>query len=199
MPTDEPADRRDSAASTHHHSTRAAQHRPGSSASRVAFARAPSLGPARARLRLRGRLRADGRADTEWLGCDSDHPEVERWARQAVSVTYLHPLRDAASNLRPGRDNPLVTLLSALAPEGHDDRARIESMPRRPTGRSTRSRRYGRPRTACSIGWPAHGTREHGSANRTRHSQQRDGWGPFGAAKRRRRRATGSGTPTNTR
>jgi putative ATP-dependent endonuclease of the OLD family len=67
---------------------------------------APSLGVGCARLRLRARLRADGRADTEWLGGDSDHPEVERWAREAVSFTYLHPLRDAASDLRPGRDKP---------------------------------------------------------------------------------------------
>ena len=89
---------------------------------------APSLGPGQARLRLRAQLRPDGRVDTEWLGGDSDHPEVERWAREAVSFTYLHPLRDAASDLRPGRDNRLVGLIGALAPEGHDDRAAIESI-----------------------------------------------------------------------
>lgn len=89
---------------------------------------APSLGPGWARLRLRARLRADGRVDTEWLGGDSDHPDLERWAREAVTFTYLHPLRDAASDLRPGRDNRLVALMSALAPDGHADRATIEAI-----------------------------------------------------------------------
>jgi putative ATP-dependent endonuclease of OLD family len=89
---------------------------------------APSLGPGWARLRLRARLRADGRVDTEWLGGDSDHPDLEGWAREAVTFTYLHPLRDAASDLRPGRDNRLVALMSALAPAGHADRATIEAI-----------------------------------------------------------------------
>src|SRR4051794_2668923 len=60
---------------------------------------APSLGPGCARLRLRARLRADGKVDTEWFGGDSDHPDVERWAREAISFTYLHPLRDAGADL----------------------------------------------------------------------------------------------------
>lgn len=89
---------------------------------------APSLGPGWARLRLRARLRADGRVDTEWMGGDSDHPDLERWAREAVTFTYLHSLRDAASDLRPGRDNRLVALMSALAPDGHPDRATIEAI-----------------------------------------------------------------------
>jgi len=89
---------------------------------------APSLGPACARLRLRARLGADGRVDTEWLGGDSDHPDLERWAREAVTFTYLHALRDAAMDLRPGRDNRLVGLVGALAPDGHADRTSIESI-----------------------------------------------------------------------
>jgi putative ATP-dependent endonuclease of OLD family len=89
---------------------------------------APSLGPGWARLRLRARLRSDGRIDTEWLGGDSDHPDLERWAREAITFTYLHPLRDAAADLRPGRENRLVALLGALAPDGHDDRAAIEAI-----------------------------------------------------------------------
>jgi putative ATP-dependent endonuclease of OLD family len=88
----------------------------------------PSLGPGCARLRLRAHLRADGRVDTEWFGGDSDHPDAERWAREAISFTYLHPLRDAASDLRPGRNNQLVALLAALAPDGHGDRAEIEQI-----------------------------------------------------------------------
>jgi putative ATP-dependent endonuclease of the OLD family len=87
---------------------------------------APSLGGDAARLRLRARLRPTGRVDVEWFGGDSQHPEVERWAREAVTFTYLHPLRDAAADLRPGRENRLVSLIDALTPQGHGDRAEIE-------------------------------------------------------------------------
>ena len=86
---------------------------------------APSVGPNAARLRVRARLRADDRVDVEWFGGDSEHPDIEKWAREAVRHTYLPPLRDAAGDLRPGRDNRLVALLRTLAPEGHDDRDRI--------------------------------------------------------------------------
>ena len=89
---------------------------------------APSLGPGRARLRLHARLRSDGRVDTDWVGGDSDHPDLERWARDAITFTYLHPLRDAARDLRPGRDNRLIALLGSLAPEGDADRALIEKI-----------------------------------------------------------------------
>lgn len=89
---------------------------------------APSLGTQTARLRLRASLRPNGRIDSEWLGGDSNHPDVEAWAREAVTFTYLHPLRDAASDLRPGRDNRLLALIGALAPEGHADRQTIEGI-----------------------------------------------------------------------
>jgi len=89
---------------------------------------APSLGPQAARLRLRASLRTNGRVDSEWLGGDSNHPDVEAWAREAVTFTYLHPLRDAASDLRPGRNNRLLALIGALAPEGHADRPAIEGI-----------------------------------------------------------------------
>ena len=87
---------------------------------------APSLDGNAARLRLRARLRPTGGVDLEWCGGDSQHPELERWAREAVTYTYLHPLRDAAADLRPGRENRLVSLIEALAPEGHDNRTEIE-------------------------------------------------------------------------
>lgn len=89
---------------------------------------APSLGPAAARLRLRARLRGNNRVDVDWFGGDSQHPDVERWAREAVMFTYLPPLRDAAADLRPGRDNRLVGLLDTLAPVGHPDRGKIEAI-----------------------------------------------------------------------
>lgn len=91
---------------------------------------APSLGPGCARLRLRARIGGDRRVTTDWLGGDSDHPEVERLARDAITFTYLQPLRDAASDLKPGRENRLVALLDALIPEGDNDRALIEDIAR---------------------------------------------------------------------
>jgi putative ATP-dependent endonuclease of OLD family len=87
---------------------------------------APSLGPDAALLRMRARLRSTGKIDVEWFGGDSSQADVERWAREAVTFTYLHPLRDAAADLRPGRGNRLVDLVSALAPESHPDREKIE-------------------------------------------------------------------------
>jgi putative ATP-dependent endonuclease of the OLD family len=86
---------------------------------------APSLGPGRARLRLHARLDPDGRVAAQWFGGDSSHPDVERHARAGVRYAYLQPLRDAVADLRPGRDNRLIALLSALAPLGHPDRDQI--------------------------------------------------------------------------
>ena len=86
---------------------------------------APSLGPGCARMRLRATLGADGRVITQCVGGDSDNADVERHARDAVRFTYLHPLRDAAADLRPGRDNRLIGLIATLAPDGHADRPAI--------------------------------------------------------------------------
>jgi putative ATP-dependent endonuclease of the OLD family len=91
---------------------------------------APSLGPDAARLRLKATLTTRGQINLEWFGGDSENPDVERWAREAVRWTYLHPLRDAAGDLRPGRGNRLVGLLDVLAPEGHTDRDEIERIAR---------------------------------------------------------------------
>jgi putative ATP-dependent endonuclease of OLD family len=88
----------------------------------------PSLGAGTARLRLRATLGPSKRVEVEWFGGDSQHPDLERWARDAVTYTYLHPLRDAEGDLRPGRENRLVALLSALAPEGHADRGAMEQI-----------------------------------------------------------------------
>src|SRR3954454_8107694 len=86
---------------------------------------APSLGAGCARIRLRAKLGSDGRVITQYLGGDADNADVERHARDAVRFTYLHPLRDAAADLRPGRDNRLIGLLKALAPDGDPDRDAI--------------------------------------------------------------------------
>jgi putative ATP-dependent endonuclease of OLD family len=85
----------------------------------------PSLGVGFARVRLRAKLGVDGRVLAERIGGDADRADAERHAREAVRYTYLHPLRDAAADLRPGRENRLVELLGTLAPEGHPDRDAI--------------------------------------------------------------------------
>lgn len=89
---------------------------------------APSLGPNAARLRLNATLSPRDRIEVEWFGGDSHHPDVERWARESLTHTYLHPLRDATGDLRPGRDNRLTNLLAALAPTGHADRTSMEAI-----------------------------------------------------------------------
>lgn len=85
----------------------------------------PKAGPDAAKIRLKARIGSDGRVITQWYGGDSDHADLERHARAAVRFVYLHPLRDAAADLRPGRDNKLVGLISALAPPAHPDRDAI--------------------------------------------------------------------------
>lgn len=89
---------------------------------------APSRGPDRACVRLRASLSGNGKIRTEWFGGDSGHPDVEAWAREAVTFTYLHPLRDAASDLRPGRSNRLASLIATLAPDGHEDRVAVQDI-----------------------------------------------------------------------
>jgi putative ATP-dependent endonuclease of OLD family len=86
---------------------------------------APKEGDGVAKIRLKATLNTSGRVQTQWFGGDSQQADIERHARDAVRFVYLHPLRDAASDLRPGRENKLVSLISALAPEGHPDRDAI--------------------------------------------------------------------------
>ncbi len=86
---------------------------------------APQTDEGAAKIRLKATIHSSGRVQTQWFGGDSQQADVERHARDAVRFVYLHALRDAASDLRPGRDNKLVSLISALAPEGHADRDAI--------------------------------------------------------------------------
>jgi putative ATP-dependent endonuclease of OLD family len=67
-------------------------------------------------------LKPNGRIEVAWYGGDSLQPGVEPWAQEAAVHTYLHPLRDAAADLRPGRDNKLVDLLTALVAVGANER-----------------------------------------------------------------------------
>lgn len=86
---------------------------------------APLVGPGVAKIRLKATIGVNGRVQTQWFGGDSQQPDIEHHAREAVRFVYLHPLRDAAADLRPGRDNKLIPLIGALAPEGHLDRQAI--------------------------------------------------------------------------
>jgi putative ATP-dependent endonuclease of the OLD family len=88
----------------------------------------PEEGKGVAKLRMKAMIGADGRIRVEWFGGNSEHPDVERHAREAIRFVYLHPLRDAAADLRPGRDNKLIPLLAAITPEGHEDRSRVEKL-----------------------------------------------------------------------
>jgi putative ATP-dependent endonuclease of OLD family len=89
---------------------------------------APSEAPNAARVRLVAQLREDGKVNPVWYGGDGLQPGVEPWAREAVLHTYLPPLRDAEADLKPGRANKLVNLLSALAPAKSVERAEIEAV-----------------------------------------------------------------------
>lgn len=86
---------------------------------------APDLGSGVARLRLKASVGATGRVQTQWFGGNSQQSDIEPYARDAVRFVYLHPLRDAAADLRPGRDNKLIPLIGALAPGDHADRQKI--------------------------------------------------------------------------
>lgn len=86
---------------------------------------APRMGPGVAKIRLKATLGPTGRVRTQWFGGDSQQPDIEHHARDAVRFVYLHPLRDAAADLRPGRDNKLIPLIGSLAPPDHPDHQAI--------------------------------------------------------------------------
>ena len=100
----------------------------GEEQSRLLTCLAPEQGEGVAKLRLKARLGADQRVRVEWFGGNSEHAGAERHAREAIRFVYLHPLRDAAVDLRPGRDNKLVALLAALTPLDHEDREKVEKL-----------------------------------------------------------------------
>lgn len=89
---------------------------------------------------LRSSVGDDDRVRSTWFGGEAKIDEPDILARGAVRFTYLHPLRNAEADLRPGRSNRLVALLRALAPEAdktkiveiaqtaNDDLAKIPSI-----------------------------------------------------------------------
>jgi putative ATP-dependent endonuclease of OLD family len=100
----------------------------GEAQSRMLTCLAPEEGEGVARVRIKAKIGVDGRIRVEWLGGNSEHADIERHAREAIRFVYLHPLRDAAADLRPGRDNKLIPLLAAITPEDHKDRPLVEKL-----------------------------------------------------------------------
>ncbi len=76
----------------------------------------------RALLGVRAELTDAGRVRTTMFGGDAKLDEPDLLARSAVTFTYLHPLRNAEADLRPGRSNRLVALLRALAPDADQEK-----------------------------------------------------------------------------
>lgn len=79
--------------------------------------------PDQAALHLTCSLPEVGAVRRRFLGGDALSPDVEEWARSAVSYTYLPPLRDAEEDMRPGRNNRLIDLIAALTGDGDDRRS----------------------------------------------------------------------------
>jgi putative ATP-dependent endonuclease of the OLD family len=76
----------------------------------------------RAVLGTRAELTEAGRVRTTMFSGDAKLDEPDLLARSAVTFTYLHPLRNAEADLRPGRSNRLVALLRALAPDADQEK-----------------------------------------------------------------------------
>lgn len=85
----------------------------------------PAAGAGTGKITLRSELTESGRPRTRYVGGDFGQNDVESIAREAIRFVYLPALRDAEADLRPGPGNRLTTLLSAFAPEGHQDRVEL--------------------------------------------------------------------------
>lgn len=82
----------------------------------------PLQGEGTGQLTLRATYGLDERVRTRYFGGDFDQNEVETIAREGIRFIYLHALRDASGDLRPGPGNRVANLVSAQAPLGHADR-----------------------------------------------------------------------------
>lgn len=88
---------------------------------KLSLALAPKTeGYGKARIGLGARIGADEEVTWHRCGGDFDSRDVEQRALNAVQHTYLPPLRDAGSDLQPGRTNRLARLLHVLTPEQAD-------------------------------------------------------------------------------
>lgn len=86
-------------------------------------------GETTAKIRLAATVGMRDRVTWRLFGGEAHQPLADEMAREIVKHTYLPPLRDAKNDLRPGRDNKLVQLLKAFAPDG-ERRTRIEEIAR---------------------------------------------------------------------
>lgn len=77
-------------------------------------------GYGKARLGLHAELRDDDQVRWHRFGGDLDRSDVEQRAYSVSCHTYLPPLRDAGSDLQPGRSNRLGRLLQVLTPDPAD-------------------------------------------------------------------------------
>ena len=71
---------------------------------------------------------------TQYIGGDADVAEAERHARDAVRFTYLHPLRDAAADLRQGATTGSIAVFEALRRTGTPTATRSSRSPRTRNG-----------------------------------------------------------------
>ena len=71
--------------------------------------------PGTARVRLRATRSSAGQVQTQWFGPSTGGGDGFPASFETVTSTYLHPLRDALADLRPGRSSRLGRLLQHIA------------------------------------------------------------------------------------
>lgn len=72
---------------------------------------APKLGLDCGKMRMTATLKENGRITKEWTGGDFLQNSVEPIVRETILFTYLPPLRDVATELRPGSGNKHAEVL----------------------------------------------------------------------------------------
>ena len=77
-------------------------------------------GYGKARIGLHAELRDDQQVVWHRFGGDLDRADVEQAVYNVAHHTYLPPLRDAGSDLQPGRTNRLARLMHVLTPDAAD-------------------------------------------------------------------------------
>jgi putative ATP-dependent endonuclease of OLD family len=95
---------------------------------RLATCLTPGTGQDTASLIYNAQLTDTGRIVTGYTGGDKGNRDIEPFAKSAIKHVYLHPLRDAARDLRPGQNNRLGQLISAFAPADSEDRQALEKI-----------------------------------------------------------------------
>lgn len=89
----------------------------------------PSKGPRTAKLGLTCSMADEELISNTWYGGDRENTDIELLARWTTRFTYLPALRNAQSDLSPGRTNLLRRLLSAITVDD-EERRKIENLVR---------------------------------------------------------------------